>query len=665
MPTTNRVILARQFTCGLIFFAVLGTVLLLYLPGLSGSFLFDDFSNLDGLKDLGSDPAASELLQFLSHGISSPSGRPISLATFALQAADWPNSPEGFLRVNLLIHLLNGALLLWSFLIIGRLMQMPGRSSLYVPLIGATLWLVAPIQASAVLYVVQRMTELSATFVFSGMLLYLTGREATTSGKNPRVAGAWMSLGLLWGACLGVLAKENAVLMPLLVVVLEFTLLAQVPRPAFWKKWAGVFLGLPIAALVAYLLIKTSLLADGYALREFTAWQRLLTETRVLFLYLHKLLLPWPSAIRLLYDDFPASASLMEPWTTLASVLALSGLVGLALRLRKAAPWFAFALFWFLAAHLLESTVLPLELVFEHRNYQASAGVWFGVAAALSMAWNQASGAHFRTVLAGFLAAYLTLLSVVLWQISTLWGRPFEMAARWAQRQPDSKRARIEFIGALAGRGYPLDAAKVAEDAARHWPDDALLHFTVMQLACADPRIELPPLAETLARIRATRKEVLSTIHQMNAVMELIELGRCPRVAVATVREAVDAALENPRMQVQRQNLLLLRARALRREGRRAESRGIFRQAVEIKPVMILLLQGVVDEMDLGPEGGGELETARFYLRLAEADPRVSAIDRWSHRHDIALLQRWLADVEARETLRKIPAPVEPPVSDE
>lgn len=665
MPTTDRVIRARHLACGLIFFAVLGAVLLLYLPGLSGSFLFDDFSNLEGLKDLGSDPPLSQLLQFLSHGISSPSGRPISLATFALQAADWPESPEAFLRVNLLIHLLNGALLFWSFLILGRLLQMPGRSSLYIPLVAATLWLVAPIQASAVLYVVQRMTELSATFVFSGLLLYLTGREAAATGKNPRIAAAWMSLGLFWGTGLGALAKENAALMPLLVVVLEFTLLARVPRPAFWRTWAGVFLALPVAALVAYLLIKTSLLADGYALREFTAWQRLMTEARVLFLYLHKLLLPWPSAIRLLYDDFPASASLMQPWTTLASVLALTGLVGLALRLRKAAPWFAFAVFWFLAAHLLESTVLPLELVFEHRNYQAAAGVWFGVAAALSMAWNQASGVHFRAVLAAFLAAYLALLSVVLWQISVLWGRPFEMAARWSERQPDSKRARTEFIGALAGRGYPLEAAKIAEDAARHWPDDALFHFTIMQLACPDPRIELPPLAETLARIRSTQKEILSTIHQVNAIMELIELGHCPRVAPATIGEAVDAALDNPRMHVQRQNLLLLRARALRREGRRAESRDVFRQAVEIKPVMILLLQGVVDEMDLGTPGGGELDTARFYLRLAEAEPRVSAIDRWTHRHDVALLRQWLTDVEARETLRKIPAPVEPPVSDE
>jgi hypothetical protein len=655
----NRVLLASPLACGLVFGAVLGAVLLLYLPGLSGSFLFDDYSNLKGLEELKSEPTAGQVVQFLAHGISSPSGRPVSLATFALQALDWPSRPEAFLRVNLLIHLLNGSLLFWWLLVLARLLPLPGRSGLYVPLIGATLWLLAPIQASAVLYVVQRMTELSATFVFAGMLLYLRGREAAAAGRPPRVAAAWMSAGLLFGTGVGVLAKENAALMPLLVVVLEFTLLAQVPRPAFWRKWAIVFLGLPVAALVGYLLLKAGLMAEGYALREFGVGQRLMTEARVLFMYLHKLLLPWPSAVRLLYDDFPASAGLLQPWTTLASLAGLAGLVALAARLRTRAPWFAFGVFWFLAAHLLESTVLPLELVFEHRNYQASAGVWFAAAAALSLAWSRASGPQFRAVLAGFLAAYIALLAVVLWQISTLWGRPFEMAARWSERQPDSKRAQIEFIGALALHGYRGHAVKVAERSAQRWPDNALFHLSTMQLACDDPGIVMPPWTETLARVRATQTEILTTVHHLDAIMELIELGYCPRIAPAQVREAVAAALENPRMRVQRQNILLLKARALRREGERAASREVFREAVEIKPVMILLIQGVVDEMDLGH--GGDLETARLYLGLAQADPRVSRVDRWSHREDIALLEQWLAAVEHRQPSSKMSAPAEPP----
>lgn len=655
----NRALLARHGACALAFYAALAATLFLYWPGLSGGFMFDDFSNLKPLEGLRDDPTASQLVQFLAHGISSPSGRPVSLLSFALQAHDWPARPYEFLRVNLLLHLLNGTLLFGWLLILARLLQMPARSALYVPLGAATLWLIAPIQASAVLYVIQRMTELSATFVFSGILLYLKGREAALAGRPPRVAFAWMSLGLMWGTGVGVLAKENAALMPLLVGVIEFTLLAQVPRPAAWRRWALVFLGLPIVAVVGYLLLKAGMVADSYALREFTLWQRLMTEARVLFMYLHQLLLPWPSAVRLLYDDYPLSVGLLRPWTTLFAVFGIAALAGLALRLRQRAPWFAFAVLWFFAAHLLESTVLPLELVFAHRNYQAAAGVWFAASAALAMAWERASGDHFRRVLAGFVAVYLALSAVVLWQVSTLWGRPFEMSAFWARQQPDSKRAQIEYIGALAEHGYYEQAVETARAAAQRWPENALFHFSMMQLACPDPRAELPPRAETLARIRSTHHEILSTIHQMDAVMEAIELGYCPRVPPEAIREFAQAALDNPRMQLQRQNLLLLQARALRRAGRRAESREVFRQGVEIKPVMILLIQGVVDEMDLGH--GGDLEIARFYLRLAEEDPRVSAVDRWSHRHDVALLRQWLTSVESGQTLRKIPAPDEPP----
>lgn len=639
--------LPDEFRAAILFYAALALTFLLYLPGLSGGFLFDDFSNLAPLDGLASGPTMDLIVQFLSHGISSPSGRPVSLATFAAQATDWPSNPGGFLRINLLLHLLNGALLFWALLIVSRLMQLPERARLYLPLASVVLWLIAPIQVTAVLYVVQRMTELSATFVFSGLTLYLVGREQALRGAN-RAWMAWMSAGMLWGAGVGVFAKENAVLLPLLVLALEYTLLAGVPRPAGWRRWSAVFLALPILALVAYLLLKTQLFAGGYALREFTLGQRLMTEARVLFMYAYKLLLPWPSAIRLLYDDFPASRSLLEPWTTLVSVLGVGGLAALAWRCRGAAPMFAFAVLWFLAAHVLESTVVPLELVFEHRNYQAVAGVWFAIAAGVLLLWRRFPGRLMRTVLVGASAAYVFLLSVVTWQIASLWGRPFEMAAWQTEIQPDSKRARLEFMGALLRYGYVDSAAKVAEGAARQWPDDPLFHLNMVQISCLGTSAGPPPVAEVTARLRSARSEILSTVNQMDALMAAVEEGSCPGLAPQTMSAFVEAALENPRLQVQRQNLMLLRARALRREGRREDSRRAFREAVEIKPVVILLIQGVIDELDAKRVSDLQLNEARDYLEMAESDPRISAVDRWSHRNDLASLRHLLELHEAQ-----------------
>ena len=630
-----------QVWAGIGVYVALAWTYLIFLPGITGGFLFDDFSNLGPLERLNSDPTFNEVIQFLVHGISSPSGRPISLATFALQAGDWPLNPGGFIRVNVLLHLLNGALLFWWFLILARLMQLPSQASLFVPLASALLWLIAPIQVTAVLYVVQRMTELSATFIFSGLILYLTGRRLGASGAD-RAALVWMSLGVFWGAGVGVLAKENAVLMPLLILALEFTVLAGIPRPRAWRPWSAVFLLLPIVLLVGYVLLKADVMTQGYALREFTLGQRLLTETRVLFMYLHKLFLPWPSAIQLLYDDFPLSANLVQPATTLASVLGLAGLVTVAWRFRTVVPCLAFAVFWFLSAHLLESSVLPLEPVFEHRNYQAAAGVWFALVAGIWGAGTRAPGRLIRPLLAVLAVAYVGSVSAVTWQVAGLWGRPFEMAAWWAELQPESRRARLEFLGAVVARGYLDEGVKIATVGSEKWPNDPLFHLNLIQIQCLRPTAPPPLDPDLIVRLRTARAEILSTVNQLDALMTAVETGSCPNLPPATVRTLGEAALDNPHMQVQRQNLLLLRARALRREGRRDESRQVYREAVELKPVMILLFQGILDELDSRQVSARQLQEARELFHLAEADPRISALDRWSHREDIEGLRQLL-----------------------
>jgi tetratricopeptide (TPR) repeat protein len=44
---------------------------------------------------------------------------------------------------------------------------------------------------------------------------------------------------------------------------------------------------------------------------------------------------------------------------------------------RKKFPVFAWAVAWFLIAHLIESTIIPLEIIFEHRMYLPSIGLSF------------------------------------------------------------------------------------------------------------------------------------------------------------------------------------------------------------------------------------------------------------------------------------------------
>jgi tetratricopeptide (TPR) repeat protein len=119
-----------------------------------------------------------------------------------------------------------------------------------------------------------------------------------------------------------------------------------------------------------------------YAGGEFSAWQRLLTQLRVVCVYISLLIWPHPSRLNLDYD-FPASASLLEPPTTLAGFLIIAGLLCLAVRLAKREPLVSFSILWFFGNLAIESSVIPLETVFEHRTYLPSVMPAIGAVALL------------------------------------------------------------------------------------------------------------------------------------------------------------------------------------------------------------------------------------------------------------------------------------------
>lgn len=611
---------------------VLGLCYLAYQPGLSGSFQLDDYSNLGPLDRLDDDATPQTYLQFLVQGIASPLGRPLSLLSFMAQAGDWPDNPAGFIRVNLLLHLLNGALLFWWLRVLLRLRGDPEPDRHVLPLAATVLWLLAPIQATTVLYVVQRMTELAATFVFLGLGLYLCGREALARGAARR-GYLLMTLGMATGAGLGTLAKENAAQMPLMVLALEFTLLARLERPRGWKPWAGTFLAAPAALLLLY-LAWVGVTAAGYAGRDYTPGERLLTEPRVLFLYLYKILAPHPSGIRLWYDDFALSSGLFAPWSTAVALAALAALGAAAWKLRLRAPLFAFAVLWFLACHVLESSALPLEPVFDHRNYQASVGLLLALAAGGVLLLRRASSRQARGTFAALIAAYFALQALVTWQTARLWGRPHELAAWMAQRLPDSPRAIHAFIDVLVQRHLPYDAASASQRASERWPLTPAFDLGIMTLSCQVADIPFPDPDAVQRKLRTTPGDIHATVNATDGVLSLIEQGHCPVGLPRPITSYTEAALANPALRPQAQNLLLLQSRALAVEGRRAEARATFAQAIDVRPQMILLVQGVLDAV-----GDGDLALARRYLERARSDPRIRWRERWAYESDLVLLE--------------------------
>jgi protein O-mannosyl-transferase len=351
-----------------VFTAVL--VLLIYSSSLSGPFLFDDGRNIQEnahirLTRLG----WGDLMRA---AFESPlSNRPVANMSFALNYYLAGYRPGAYRLLNILIHILAG---LFLYLFLKTTLALPVVRSRYgihpwLPYVAALIWLVHPINTQSVAYVVQRMNSMAAMFYVLAIWLYARARLSQNRWQQaPLVAGCMLS-GLL---ALG--TKEIAATLPLFIFLYEWYFFQDLDRT--WLK-RGFILGAAMLLLmigVSYLYLDGHPLARlmaGYHTRNFTLVQRLLTEFRVIILYLSLLIYPNPNRLNLDYD-FPISHSLLDPITTLLSLSAVIACLVLAARLARKDRLLSFCLLWFLANLAIESSIIGLEMVFEHRTYLPS-----------------------------------------------------------------------------------------------------------------------------------------------------------------------------------------------------------------------------------------------------------------------------------------------------
>ncbi|MBK6660854.1 MAG: hypothetical protein IPG43_23185 [Proteobacteria bacterium] len=428
---------------------LLAAVMLVYLPGVGGGFVFDDYHTIvDNLALADADKSLSALFDAAMSGVGTgPLARPLAMLSFALNRALTGLAPEPFKITNLVIHALN-ALLVWAFMarIVPSLAPRAPRASAWLV---AALWALHPINLTSVLYVVQRMTSLSATFVLLTLVLYITARRRQLRGLPvPRV---WSLLGAGL-VLLALLAKETALSLAFYLLLIEWLVIrgARTTMSATLRRRLGA---LALAVLVAGLWYFVREVEPGYRGREFTLGERVLSEARVMFLYLRLLLVPTPDAFALFHDDLALSRGWLQPPTTVLAVVGLAVISAWALARREARPWLAFGWAWFLLGHLLEGSIIPLELAHEHRNYLPG----LGVLTAGTLAFAELLATPRRRVGAAALA--LLLLAAVTFTRATLWASPSALVESDLRHHPHSPRLwyeagrlRLEAAGQDAGR---------------------------------------------------------------------------------------------------------------------------------------------------------------------------------------------------------------------
>ena len=360
------------------FFLFILTILILfsYSNSYNCSWQVDDISNIVQNPNIQISELSSEnLLSATKHHYRQDTiSRPVAKLSFALNWYLGGSIVRGYHVVNVLLHILT-SILLYKFILL--LLQFKhetfaGNEKL-IAFLAVLLWSLNPIQTQTVTYITQRMNLLSALFSLSSM--YLFAKAIVEQNLNKRI---FLYSCVILSFLLAMGAKENAITLPLSILLLYYTFFnssqkdQHIVEKGKHNRYFLVAFSVIVLGIIAFLVPPGFFdFSAWYAGRSFTLFERILSECRILFFYIS--LLFFPSAQRLSFEhDVVLSTSFFEPITTILSITAIISLVFFSIYYNKNFRFLSFAILFFFLNHIVESTIIPLELIFEHRNYLPS-----------------------------------------------------------------------------------------------------------------------------------------------------------------------------------------------------------------------------------------------------------------------------------------------------
>lgn len=520
---------------------VLLFVVLAYWPGLVGPFMLDDFGTLPALGDYGGVVDWETFKAFVFGGTSGPTGRPLSLLTFLADANNWPAESLPFKRTNLFIHMINGVALGVLITFVLRCVDVEQRRIPWVALVSAAVWMLHPFLVSTTLYIVQRMAQLSTLFVFAGLALYLYGRLLSVDDSRRGYLVMSAAVGVF--TLCAMLAKENGILLPILVGVIELTVVASQPGrfPALNRAWAALFIAVPTVVVVAYLgaqLFRGDFL-EVVPPRDFSLYERLLTQGRVLAEYLQHWFLPKLYTTGVFQDHFIKSTGLLQPVTTIAGIALHLAALAFAFLKRRQLPLVSLAILFFYASHLLESTTVNLELYFEHRNYLAAALLFLPLVEFLGR----------KLPARSFVLASVVLIMLVggfTRYSANVWRSLPSMVELSALKAPTSARAQSQFAKLLFYYQRHDAALAVLDKAIAVIPrDDPLLLTNRLYFLCSTNSLENSDYEAMAERLSRLPFDIQATKPYNQFAQEVVD-GRCPNIRVEQVEALFTRMLEVP-----------------------------------------------------------------------------------------------------------------------
>jgi protein O-mannosyl-transferase len=532
---------------------VLALCYLVYAPGLTGPWLLDDAVNilparLNALswQELRTNIFATERLGGLS--------RSIGILSLAVTEYIYGADVSAYKYQNVMLHLATGLLVFWFVSLLHRSLNTTPRTGTYwFALVCTAIWMLHPLQVSTVLYVVQRLVILSAFFSLLTLCLYLEGRRLARSRPYAGSTLILFALVVFWP--LAIISKENAVLIVLVVPLLEYFLLGFKSHSKTERRLFLLiiitFFALPLVIAGLYTLTNPALLLTGYEGRSFTLPQRLLTEAHALWFYVKLILFPIPGHMSLYHDGFPIQTRL-DAATILALLGWLTWIVS-AFLLRNKAPLIGFGLLWFLAWHMLESTIVPLELVFEHRNYLALLGlvlalVGAAAAAAAAQAARAAQAAQTYKLATITALATIALLSANTAARAFVWSDVELMIRADYERHAQSPRVVEGMIAIESAAGNHEKALEYVTEYQALVPDSSAPFLREVLIRCNLPEGAADAFARALDLARTGRLRPASINLTRILFQRIHGTAGCNGVSRTDLLALTEALTLNPRI---------------------------------------------------------------------------------------------------------------------
>jgi len=448
----------------LLLLAAAVVVIFIYMGSLSGPFVFDDEPNITENHHIRLTRLSPEGIYAAAFDSPLPH-RPVAYASFSLNYFFNGYNVVGYRFVNIFIHIINGYLVYF----LSRLTLRTPALRIYREQAGAIacgaaiLWLVHPLHTQSVAYIVQRMTSLATLFYLLALVCYSDARLSTTATRKHILLALCAVSGLL---ALG--TKEIAATLPVFIFLYEWFFFQEL-KQGWLRRRLPALAGVCIAFGVIVLIFSgfenpLERIFAPYAGGGMSAWQRVMTQFRVVVFYLS--LLIWPSPSRLNLDhDVAVSLSLFDPATTLASLLLLAGLFATSVLIARREPLGAYAILWFLGNLVIESSVIRLELIFEHRTYLPSVFPAMVLVALLFRFLKQ------KWAAVALLAALVAGCSFWTWQRSLVWADEVSLWRDCLEKSPLKPRPYNNLGSALSKIGRFEEAAPYLARAVALKPD--------------------------------------------------------------------------------------------------------------------------------------------------------------------------------------------------